>query len=53
MDLGVSGKKALVLASSKGLGRACAKSLGREEARVTIIARTKGILRRQQMTFAN
>ena len=40
MDLGLSGKVAVVGASSKGLGRACALSLAREGARVTICART-------------
>lgn len=39
MDLGLTGKKAIVLASSKGLGKACAMSLAREGARVTISAR--------------
>jgi 3-oxoacyl-[acyl-carrier protein] reductase len=40
MDLGIAGKKALVCAASKGLGRACAFSLAREGADVTIVART-------------
>jgi len=40
MDLGIAGKAALVCAASKGLGRACAESLAREGARVTICART-------------
>jgi 3-oxoacyl-[acyl-carrier protein] reductase len=40
MDLGIAGKTALVCAASKGLGRACAHSLAREGARVTICART-------------
>ncbi len=40
MDLGISGKTALVCAASKGLGRACAFSLAREGARITILART-------------
>jgi len=40
VDLGLSGKVAVVGASSKGLGRACALSLAREGARVTICART-------------
>jgi 3-oxoacyl-[acyl-carrier protein] reductase len=44
MDLGIAGKKALVLASSKGLGRACAMSLAREGAAVTITARNQGPL---------
>ena len=30
MDLGISGKRALVCASSRGLGKACALSLARE-----------------------
>ena len=40
MDLGISGRKAIVCASSKGLGRACAFSLAREGVAVTINART-------------
>ena len=30
MDLGIAGRKAIVCASSKGLGRACAMSLAGE-----------------------
>jgi 3-oxoacyl-[acyl-carrier protein] reductase len=45
MDLGLDGKVALVAASSKGLGRACALALAREGARVTICARTGASLR--------
>ena len=44
MDLGIKGKNALVCAASKGLGRACAASLAREGANVTIIARTRDAL---------
>ena len=44
MDLGIAGKKALVQAASKGLGRACAVSLAREGAEVTITARNSGPL---------
>jgi 3-oxoacyl-[acyl-carrier protein] reductase len=44
MDLGIEGKTALVCASSKGLGRACARSLSREGARVAMTARTPGPL---------
>ncbi len=40
MDLGISGKVALVCASSKGLGKACAMSLSREGAHVIINGRT-------------
>ena len=39
MDLGLAGKVALVTASSRGLGRACAESLAREGARVVINGR--------------
>jgi len=44
MDLGIAGKKVLVLAASKGLGRGCAMSLAREGCAVTIAARTPGPL---------
>ena len=36
MDLGIKGKKAIVCASSKGLGKACAKSLVMEGVDVII-----------------
>lgn len=44
MDLGISGKNALVCAASKGLGRACAMSLAREGVNVTIVARGREAL---------
>ncbi len=44
MDLGLDGKVALVAASSKGLGKACALALAREGARVTVCARHPGVL---------
>ena len=40
MDLGIAGKKALVCASSKGLGRGCAMALAREGVLLTMTART-------------
>ena len=40
MNLGISGRRALVCAASKGLGRACAMALAREGVAVTITART-------------
>ena len=39
MDLGIAGKKAIICASSKGLGRACAHALAREGVNVTINGR--------------
>jgi len=39
MDMGISGKKALVCASSKGLGRGCAQALAREGVNVVLNAR--------------
>ncbi len=44
MDLGLTGRSALVAASSKGLGRASALALAREGARVTICARDEAEL---------
>ena len=44
MDLGIAGRKALVCAASKGLGRACAMALAGEGVDVTIVARTPGPL---------
>jgi len=45
MDLGITGKSALVCAASKGLGRGCAEALAREGVRVTICARMESALR--------
>jgi 3-oxoacyl-[acyl-carrier protein] reductase len=45
VDLGIAGRRALVCAASKGLGRGCAEALVREGARVTIVARTADTLR--------
>jgi len=39
MDLGIKGKKAIVCAASKGLGKGCAVSLAREGVDITICAR--------------
>jgi 3-oxoacyl-[acyl-carrier protein] reductase len=46
VDLGIRGKRALVCAASKGLGRACAVSLAREGVNVTIVARGRDALER-------
>ena len=40
LDLRIRGRKALVCAASKGLGRACATALGRAGVELTITART-------------
>src|SRR5262245_12627524 len=45
MDLGIRGKSAIVCAASKGLGKACARSLAREGVNVTICARGEDALR--------
>src|SRR3954469_4370846 len=40
LDLGIKGRKAIVCAASKGLGRACAMALGRAGVELVITART-------------
>ena len=44
LDLKIRGRKAIVCAASKGLGRACAMSLGRAGVDLVITARTKETL---------
>lgn len=44
MNLGIDGKTALVTASSKGLGRACAVALAAEGVNVVICARGRDAL---------
>jgi 3-oxoacyl-[acyl-carrier protein] reductase len=46
MDLGIAGRRALVCASSKGLGRACAQALAEAGCDVTILARTEAEVER-------
>ncbi len=46
MNLGVAGRRALVCAASRGLGRGCAEALAREGVEVTICARTESELAR-------
>ena len=50
MDLGISGRNALVCASSKGLGRACAVELARAGCRVAINGRDAALLARLDET---
>src|SRR5262245_44786329 len=44
MDLGLRGRRALVMGASRGLGRACAEALAHDGVAVTIIARDAGRL---------
>ena len=44
MDLGIAGRKAIVCASSKGLGRACAMALARAGCAVIVNGRDSAIL---------
>jgi 3-oxoacyl-[acyl-carrier protein] reductase len=46
MDLGIVGRRALVCAASKGLGRGCAQALADAGCEVTIVARNGDLLRR-------
>lgn len=46
MDLGISGRTALVGGASKGLGRACAEALSQNGVHVTIVARNSQALER-------
>ena len=46
MDLGIAGRRALVCAASKGLGRGCAEALARAGVDVTIVARTEAAVKR-------
>lgn len=53
MDLGISGRKAIVCASSRGLGRGCAEALAREGVAVTINGRDQDVLRRTAQEIAD
>jgi len=44
VELGIAGKRALVCASSRGLGKACAMSLAREGVHVVMNGRTEDTL---------
>src|SRR5215217_9060283 len=46
MDLGIRGRKALLVGASRGLGKACALAVAREGVNVTIVARTRDVLER-------
>src|SRR5262245_26388408 len=44
MDLGITGRRAIVCGGSRGLGRGCAAALAREGARVWLVARSREAL---------
>ena len=44
MDLGIKGRRAIICASSKGLGRACAMALAADGVDVTLTARGAEVL---------
>jgi 3-oxoacyl-[acyl-carrier protein] reductase len=46
VDLGLRGKKALLVGASRGLGRACAFAVAAEGVQVTLVARTQEALER-------
>src|SRR5256885_2229922 len=46
MDLGIAGRTAIVCASSRGLGRACATELARAGCRVVVNGRDAAVLER-------
>jgi 3-oxoacyl-[acyl-carrier protein] reductase len=53
VDLGLTGKTALVCGASRGLGKACAFALAREGVNVTIAARTRDVLERTGAEIAD
>ncbi len=52
MDLGIRGKKALLVGASRGLGKACALALAHEGVDVTIVARKRETLERTAAEIA-
>ncbi len=52
MDMGISGRKALVCGASAGLGLACATALAREGVELVIAARSEGPLQAAAETLA-
>ncbi len=53
MDLGISGRVAMVAAASKGLGKACAMALAQEGCRISICSRNAEELDRTRAEIAN
>jgi 3-oxoacyl-[acyl-carrier protein] reductase len=52
MELGIRGRKALLVGASRGLGKACALALAREGVDVTIVARKRDPLERAAAEIA-
>jgi len=52
MDLGIRGRKALLVGASRGLGKACALALAHEGVDVTIVARKRDALERTAAEIA-
>jgi 3-oxoacyl-[acyl-carrier protein] reductase len=52
VDLGISGRKALLTGASRGLGKACAFALAREGVEITIVARNRDSLERTAAEIA-
>lgn len=48
MDLGIKGKSAIICASSRGLGKACAYSLAINGVNITLNGRDENILKKTQ-----
>ena len=53
MDLGISGKKAIICASSRGLGKACAHDLAKEGAEIVINGVNEENLKKTEEEFLN
>ena len=53
MDLGISGKKAIICASSRGLGKACAESLASEGVEIFINGVQEKNLKKTEEEFKN
>ena len=53
MDLGISGKKAIICASSRGLGKACAESLASEGVEIFINGVQEKNLQKTEKEFKN
>jgi 3-oxoacyl-[acyl-carrier protein] reductase len=53
VDLGISGRKAILMASSRGLGRACAEALAREGVEVVVNGRTESDVRTTAESIAS